>query len=98
MVMRASFASLFMAAVLSPVLLSASAEAQALRSPFDVAAAREARGQPAGYFACPSAPKGTKDVEFGGYYADRGSGSTRRRKRPTARRLPTSTNSRPISR
>jgi poly(beta-D-mannuronate) lyase len=81
MVMRASFASLFMAAVLSPiflspVLLSASAEAQALRSPFDVAAAREARGQPAGYFACPGVPKGVKDVEFGGYYADRGAGSS----------------------
>lgn len=78
--MRVSFASLFMAAVLSPIFLSASAEAQtqreSLRSPFDVAGAREARGQSAGYFSCPSAPKGTKDVEFGGYYADRGSGSS----------------------
>lgn len=79
--MRVSFASLFMAAVLSPIFLSpvflaASAGAQTLRSPFDVAAAREARGQPAGYFSCPSAPKGSKDLEFGGYYADRGSGSS----------------------
>ena len=72
MVMRAVVISLFMAAVLSPAL----AKADALRSPFDVGAAREARGQPAGYFSCPSAPKGSKDLEFGGYYADRGSGSS----------------------
>jgi len=70
--MRAFIASLFLAAILAPGL----AKAEALRSPFDVAAARAARGQPAGYFSCPSAPKGAKDLEFGGYYADRGSGSS----------------------
>lgn len=74
--MRAVFAGLFLAAALSPLFVPASAKADVLGSPFDVAAAREAHGQPAGFFSCPSAPKGSKDLEFGGYYADRGAGSS----------------------
>jgi poly(beta-D-mannuronate) lyase len=69
--MRA-FAVFLLAAALVPSL----AQAEALRSPFDVAAARAAHGQPAGVFSCPSAPKGAKDIELGGYYADRGAGSS----------------------
>ncbi len=76
MAMRAAFAGLFLTAALTPFFLPALAKAEPLRSPFDVAAAREARGQPAGYFSCPSAPKAAKDLEYGGYYADRGAGSS----------------------
>jgi poly(beta-D-mannuronate) lyase len=77
-IMRAVLTGLFIAAVWAAVLspFSAQAQSQPLRSPFDVAAAREARGQPAGYFSCPSAPKAAKDLQFGGYYADRGAGSS----------------------
>lgn len=65
-------ALLAIAVVAMPVV----AQAQSLQSPFDVEARRESRGQPAGQFSCATPPKGSKDVEFGGYYADRGAGSS----------------------
>lgn len=70
--MRALFAGLMLAAV----FLAAPAKADSLKSPFDVEARRELRGQPAGFFSCATPPKGSKDLEFSGYYADRGSGSS----------------------
>ena len=62
-------------ALLLPVLSSVSAVA-ALQSPFDVAAAREAHGAPLGAFSCSSPPAPVRDLEFDGYYADRGAGSS----------------------
>ena len=70
--MRAFISSFFLAALLLPAAI----QAQTLRSPFDVEAARAARGQPAGHFSCATPPKGLRDLDFSGYYADRGAGSS----------------------
>lgn len=68
-------ASAFIALVVLPMVVPAALAAD-LQSPFDVAARREARGGPLGYFSCASPPKPVRDLRFDGFYADRGSGSS----------------------
>lgn len=67
--------SIIAAAVLL-LLLPASTLAADLQPPFDTAARREARGAELGFFNCASPPKPLRDLNFDGYYADRGAGSS----------------------
>jgi poly(beta-D-mannuronate) lyase len=58
------------------LLVPVSVLAANLQSPFDVAARRDLRGSPLASFTCATPPEPVRDLRFGGYYVDRGAGSS----------------------
>jgi poly(beta-D-mannuronate) lyase len=68
----------FLSAVLISILIAPSTAAWAsdLQSPFDIAARRDLHGGPLASFTCATPPQPVRDLRFGGYYVDRGAGSS----------------------